>query len=293
MTLFLEKVGLVLIIASVLPIYGQGKTAQPREDQRATENAIKPETDKPATPPEARIVINEETANTQSNRPEDKPKSYLTRLIAPENAPNLVLCLVGFVGIIIALCSLKTIRDQTKATVIAARAAKASADAANLTTQIMINAERALIEIELGPADSHRNEWGMEVSGYSPEETFRFGVKITNHGRTVARIVSYKLWHDMFERNFDRDKFTISSESTSHLLLAAGNSTHLFNVDADELFTDYAAIASNKKKGMMRIDVRYADVVEQREGGHETSVIYFFEGGLEEPRRLAGYNVYK
>jgi hypothetical protein len=206
---------------------------------------------------------------------------------------NWPLIAVGLGGIWAALRTLNIIKRQTAATEEAAQASKTSADAALLNSRILVNIDRALIEIELGQADSHRGKWGMEEPGYSKEETFRFGVRITNHGRTVARIVSHKLWHGLFETNFDRDKFNTFTESMNHLLLDAGNSITLFNIDADELFSHWVGIGSTEKVGMMRIDVRYADVIEQKDGGHETSVIYLFQGSLEEPQRLAQFNVYK
>lgn len=44
---------------------------------------------------------------------EGEPESYLKRFASPENAPNIALFVVGLGGIAVALCTLRTIRDQT------------------------------------------------------------------------------------------------------------------------------------------------------------------------------------
>jgi uncharacterized membrane protein YcjF (UPF0283 family) len=71
---------------------------------------------------------------------------------------NLILAVVGFVGIIVAWMTLLKIERQTKAGEVAALAAKAGAEAALLNAQAVINAERAWIVIDVeSPAPNQFN----------------------------------------------------------------------------------------------------------------------------------------
>src|ERR1017187_6166475 len=57
-------------------------------------------------------------AHTSQISPNDtttnNPKSYLSRLFSPENLPNIALFVAGVVGIIVAICTLRTLREQTR-----------------------------------------------------------------------------------------------------------------------------------------------------------------------------------
>ncbi len=46
--------------------------------------------------------------------PADEPHSYLSRLISPENVPNIVLAIVGIVGIGVGICTLLFIKRQAQ-----------------------------------------------------------------------------------------------------------------------------------------------------------------------------------
>jgi hypothetical protein len=71
---------------------------------------------------------------------------------------NLILAVVGFVGIVVAWLTLLKIERQTKTGEVAALAAKAGAEAALLNAQAVINAERAWIVIDVeSPAPNQFN----------------------------------------------------------------------------------------------------------------------------------------
>ena len=89
-------------------------------------------------------------------------------------AADLVLAIVGYVGIMLAVSLLKKIDRQTAYAETAAEAAAASAHAALLNAQAVIHAERPWILITVEPSR------GMENS---------FTVMATNRGRTPARII--------------------------------------------------------------------------------------------------------
>ena len=95
--------------------------------------------------------------------------SYLSRLISPESS-HIGLFAVGTVGIFVALCTLRAIKrqgltmiKQTRVPQQQTRAAEESARAALLNAQIMINTERALIEVALVEPSTHLDEYGVEL----------------------------------------------------------------------------------------------------------------------------------
>jgi hypothetical protein len=109
----MKKYLLAIVIASVLPIYGQEKTTQPHEDQRAAKNAVKPKTDKPVAPPETRVVINEDTTNGQENRAEEGSKNYFDKNVAIAGILiNCGLLIAGSIGICVTIKTLKAIQRQ-------------------------------------------------------------------------------------------------------------------------------------------------------------------------------------
>jgi hypothetical protein len=89
-------------------------------------------------------------------------------------AANLVLVILGYVGIMMAVSLLKKIDRQTKYAETAAEAAAASSHAALINAQAILQAERAWILISVEPSPSAENS---------------FTVMATNRGRTPARIM--------------------------------------------------------------------------------------------------------
>jgi len=89
-------------------------------------------------------------------------------------AANLVLVLLGYVGIMMAVSLLKKIERQTGYAETAADAAATSAQAALLHAQAVIQTERPWILISVEPSRSTENS---------------FSVVATNRGRTPARII--------------------------------------------------------------------------------------------------------
>jgi hypothetical protein len=89
-------------------------------------------------------------------------------------AANLVLVILGYVGIMMAVSLLKKIERQTRYAETAAEAAAASSHAALINAQAILHAERAWILISVEPSPSAENS---------------FTVMATNRGRTPARII--------------------------------------------------------------------------------------------------------
>jgi hypothetical protein len=89
-------------------------------------------------------------------------------------AANLVLVILGYVGIMMAVSLLKKIDRQTGYAETAAEAAAASSHAALMTAQAILHAERSWILISVEPSPSAENS---------------FTIMASNRGRTPARII--------------------------------------------------------------------------------------------------------
>lgn len=95
-------------------------------------------------------------------------------------AANIILVILGYVGIMLALSTLKKIERQTKYGEEAAAAAAKSAHAALLHAEAIVTAERPWILVAAEPSPGSRNA---------------FAVIARNRGRTPARVVAipYKI----------------------------------------------------------------------------------------------------
>jgi hypothetical protein len=164
----------------------------------------------------------------------------------------------------------------------------------------MVNTERARIEIDLGEATTHIDEWGQEVAGADSHDYNRYGIKITNHGRTVAQIISYRYWRECSGGNFDPDGMQDFYGEERHMLLGADKSATIDNFDFPNLFSKerWDSIRDNIKSGMLRIDVLYEDIIRGEIDGvppkpHRTMAVFCYDPQNEELRRLPRYNVYE
>lgn len=92
-------------------------------------------------------------------------------------AANLVLVLLGYVGIMMAVSVLKKIERQTRAAEEAAEAARAGAEAALMQAQAMKRAERPWVMVAVEPAAGRENS---------------FVVVAVNRGRSAAQIEAVK-----------------------------------------------------------------------------------------------------
>jgi hypothetical protein len=95
---------ILVLLASVLPIDREANGEHPGGDQNHPNS-----TKQPATPPRfiVECEVKQETSAPECDWAMAKPDGYFTRLSAPENAPNAILCAVAVVGIIIAICTLR------------------------------------------------------------------------------------------------------------------------------------------------------------------------------------------
>jgi hypothetical protein len=127
----------LVLCTIILPIYGQEKRPQSGTNKNHADSVKKPvQESSPSSPPAQVNVVQEQAPAQQSDRAKSNPKSYLSRLFAPENIPNIGLLIAGIVGICVAIKTLKKLSVQTHAARIAANAAKHAAVAAEKEIEV-------------------------------------------------------------------------------------------------------------------------------------------------------------
>ena len=108
------------------------------------------------------------------NVPNPPPSPWLWRDQVTWGA-NLVLVILGYVGVMLALSTLKKVERQTRVAEAMVEAAANSAQAALLHAQAVVDSERPWLVITVEPSINNKNA---------------FTVLATNRGRTPARIIS-------------------------------------------------------------------------------------------------------
>src|SRR5712692_8468537 len=106
---------LIAVCCVVIPVNGQKAGEKTNTQQQSSA----------ATQPPKNCTINVDTVNVNklnvtqqadsARKPDknaNKPPSYFCRLVAPENLPTLILCIVGIAGVILAICTLRAINRQ-------------------------------------------------------------------------------------------------------------------------------------------------------------------------------------
>ena len=249
-----------------------------------------------STSEKAPALVNQEEPPIKTDQSHADSENYFCRVISPTNLPTDYLVIVGIGGVFIALSSLNAIRRQTDIFDRSAAAAQTAAEAALKTIQLTINAERALVEINLvAPTTYIDEQTGEEFLGGRIKDTFRYGISITNHGRTVARIISYAVSRTCAPKNVSPQQFDRHFQTTEHALVGADKSHVLGHVDIDRLFTDieWPSIQDEIANAMFRIDVQYEDVLKNSsERCHETSATFRYDTRIEAARRLPEHNAY-
>jgi hypothetical protein len=173
---------LLAISPATVPGYGQTAGSSSGNRANATRPAAQPSTPTTAAPQAAGSPGG--TAECNGGPCEEQQPRMIVTLPAPPPvtwpwhdrilwAAYLVLAILGYVGIMLALSTLKKIERQTAATEAAASAANDSARAALSIAQSMIDSERPWIAIAVEPSRISENS---------------FNVLATNRGRAPAAI---------------------------------------------------------------------------------------------------------
>jgi hypothetical protein len=160
---------------------------------------------------------------------------------------------------------------QTRATEIAASAAHDSADA-------LINSERAWIDGEL-------------IRETFP--TVRYRLKIVNHGKTPARMLSFEINCGCLSEGteFSPQRLSIHNTGKLHFLLGTDKSRLLEEVEPLNMHVVFGGCS---EAGAYCVTVRYADVVAkyQKAQDRETSFVYYCRFLLDSLERLSEYDKY-
>jgi hypothetical protein len=181
-----------------VPLKATDSPANTPHNSRSQASANKPKASASTPLPPANVIdsINNENSG-DTVRSKDQPGTVRITELPPVGVSrdwadwvlwgfNGLLVFAGFAGIWYARKTLKTIKEQTAATRIAADAAKESAEAASLNAQVLINTERA---------------WLIPCASVTPKTlpTFQFQpnhiqwltIQIQNFGRTPAWLTDW------------------------------------------------------------------------------------------------------
>ena len=157
--------------------------------------------------------------------------------------------------------------------------ARKGAKAAFLNARAVIDSERPWIDIVLGPAEPD-----------SGSGLFQCSVKITNHGRTVAHIETVHIGIESITGQFPVGPLA-GTTKRYYTLLGSGQTETVGGFDADSL-PNGTEIVEGTLRGFLQIIVKYRDVLKGTII-HETSVVYIFQGSLEDPpERISVLNGY-
>jgi hypothetical protein len=96
--------------ALIIPIYGQEKGPQTRPNRDTTTQPKQAAAQTPSTV----NVINQQAPGEEQSGAKGNTESYLSRLLAPENLPNIGLLLAGIWGICVAMRTLRAIERQAE-----------------------------------------------------------------------------------------------------------------------------------------------------------------------------------
>ncbi|MHB1794673.1 MAG: hypothetical protein ACYCPO_06865 [Acidobacteriaceae bacterium] len=176
-----KRLAIVVLLAGILPIYGQQQGPKSDGDQSSSDGAKNP-----ASQPSRVITceIKHDGTSIECNWPQAVSEGYFKRLFSPEDAPNIALVVVGIGGILAALCTLRVVKEQVNVMKIqtgilaeSVAAATESANAANAQIRMVKDKERARISVK--PLDFH----GFKA-GYTDDHAI--WLNIENFGFTQA-----------------------------------------------------------------------------------------------------------
>jgi hypothetical protein len=175
-----------IIIVSAIVVNGQGQSQKSDSYKNHLQDIKKPELQ--PIPSITIGAVNQQTTDDQKNGTKNKTQNYFKLLFSPANLPNIALALVAIIGIIVAICTLKTIGQQTKATEIAARATKESAD---VSRESLVLLNRPWLDTDNWTAEDFNKSWGSKP-------VIRIAFHIVNLSPTPARIEQIEISHVIF-----------------------------------------------------------------------------------------------
>jgi hypothetical protein len=159
------------------------------------------------------------------------------------------------------------------------RAAKATAD----SVDALIASERAFIDGELV-----QDEEARKIS------VVRYKVKITNYGKTPAKMLSFRTSFGCLLKGteFDAERLSVQIGGPLHLLLGSDRSRPIEEI---EPLNVKEAFGECEGEGAYCVTIRYADVVTEGQGKqiiHETSFVYRCPFLMDSLFRVPDYDTY-
>jgi len=222
-------------------------------------------------------------------------RSALSEIFAwlRSNEQSLAIWLEGLALVAIFFLELKEYRrqgrerkEQREESAAQMAIAKDAADAAKFSAQAVLNSERAWVEIKIGPVqkDSH------DQKDYIMADLFKCSIQIENHGRTIARIESIRIGADTVNEPLSEEPLN-STTRNLHSVLGSGQKEVVGGFHAND-FLEWKSILDGTKRGVLRITVKYRDVVETSIL-HETTAVYVFQNSLDDPpERMSSLSMY-
>ncbi|SRR6266851_1622915 len=180
-------------------------------------------------------------------------------------------------------------QSQADAAKDATEAAKANAEAAKLGAEAVLNSERAWIEVILGPVTQpdYQDDAQSISSGL-----FECSIQIENKGKTIAHIESVQVGADCTTGTIPTEPLN-SYTKYFRSLLGSGQNQTVSEFDADSGFKDGQSIVNGTNVGILRIIVKYRDIVNSSIL-HQTFTVYLFKNSLENPpERISTLSDYK
>ena len=228
----MKRILVLAVFPILLPIYGQEKSTQ------ASSNATKPGELKQATPkarptqPPTNVnVTNQKTFSEKENGARNNGESYVSRLIAPENLPNIGLFLAGIVGIFVAIRTLKAIESQTR---------------------VLVEGQRPRIVATAN---------GNPIQTLADPHARRVQLEVLNKGSMPATDYSYESWIEVLP--FPFEDFTVAADhfkfDTPSVLYP--DTPQIINIPIRGGITpsDFQEVRHLRKHVCVRLCVEYAD----------------------------------
>jgi hypothetical protein len=119
---------------------------------------------------------------------------------------------------------------------------------------------------------------------------FECSIQIENHGRTIAHIETVQIGADCINGPFPEEPLNFHTRNL-HSILGSGQKETVGEFTAHS-FLEWREILDGTKRGFLQIKVKYRDAV-GTSTRHETSVVYIFQGSVEdEPQKVSTLSVY-
>jgi hypothetical protein len=224
----------VVLLAVV--VWWEGKACQTATDQCATSNATNAQNDGLLP------TLNANRKNSAGEHPKTpaetnescyRSNSYLCRILAPANIPNIFLVLIGIGGIIAAVGTLNILERQTKATEDAAIATRDSVKTIITTERAWLTATLMRQATKFDDGQWYKTEpYTVALNDDEIRDGFKFGYKlrVNNFGRTGARITG-------FEHRYSRlAKGKTKLPANSGDVIASKNEERIISDKAIDLF---------------------------------------------------------